>query len=89
MNVKVFDTKEVAGPAQGRHQRSRRQRAFKQVLGRLLGDLFKAIDDLDITPDEVWAGIHYLNKLGQDGEARCWRRPRSGKVSRHPHGCRR
>ena len=23
----------------------------------------------DITPDEIWAGVNYLNKLGQDGEA--------------------
>jgi catechol 1,2-dioxygenase len=42
---------------------------FKQILNRLLGDLFKAIDDLDITPDEVWVGINYLNQLGRDGEA--------------------
>uniref|UniRef100_UPI000D1BA1DA catechol 1,2-dioxygenase n=1 Tax=Burkholderia metallica TaxID=488729 RepID=UPI000D1BA1DA len=41
----------------------------QQIVLRLLGDLFKAIDDLDITPDEVWAGVNYLNKLGQDGEA--------------------
>jgi len=42
---------------------------LKQIFHRLLGDLFKAIDDLDITPDEVWAGVNYLNKLGKDGEA--------------------
>jgi catechol 1,2-dioxygenase len=41
----------------------------KQIVNRLLGDLFKAIDDLDMTPDEIWAGVHYFNKLGQDGEA--------------------
>ncbi|SEM07369.1 catechol 1,2-dioxygenase [Pseudoxanthomonas sp. GM95] len=41
----------------------------KQVLHRILSDLFKAIEDLDLTPDEIWAGINYLNKLGQDGEA--------------------
>lgn len=71
MSAKVFDTKEVqdllkaatnVGDTNGNPR-------FKQVLNRLLGDLFKAIDDLDITPDEVWAGISYLNKLGQDGEA--------------------
>ena len=22
-----------------------------------------------MTPDEIWAGVHYFNKLGQDGEA--------------------
>ncbi|CAB3805656.1 Catechol 1,2-dioxygenase 1 [Paraburkholderia caffeinitolerans] len=71
MSAKVFDTQEVQdllkaatnlGGANGNPR-------FKQILNRLLGDLFKAIDDLDISPDEVWTGIHYLNKLGKDGEA--------------------
>jgi catechol 1,2-dioxygenase len=71
MSVKVFDTKEVQellkaaanlGGAQGNAR-------AQQIVNRLLGDLFKAIDDLDMTPDEIWAGVHYFNKLGQDGEA--------------------
>ncbi|SDV47025.1 catechol 1,2-dioxygenase [Chitinasiproducens palmae] len=41
----------------------------KQIIHRLLSDLFKAVDDLDMTPDEIWAGVNYFNKLGQDGEA--------------------
>ncbi|MFP6562508.1 catechol 1,2-dioxygenase [Paraburkholderia sp. B3] len=71
MNAKVFDTQEVqdllkaATNVDGKDGNAR----FKQILNRLLNDLFKAIDDLDITPDEVWAGVNYLNKLGQDGEA--------------------
>jgi len=71
MSAKVFDTKEVqdllkaAANLNGGSGNAR----FQQVVYRLLGDLFKAIDDLDITPDEVWAGVNYLNKLGQDGEA--------------------
>jgi catechol 1,2-dioxygenase len=71
MSVKVFETKEVqnllkaATNIDGNDGNTR----FKQIAHRLLGDLFKAIDDLDITPDEVWAGGNYLNKLGQDGEA--------------------
>ncbi|MBS0476485.1 MAG: catechol 1,2-dioxygenase, partial [Proteobacteria bacterium] len=36
---------------------------------RLLSDLFKASEDLDMTPDEIWTGVKYLNKLGQDGES--------------------
>jgi catechol 1,2-dioxygenase len=71
MSVKVFDTKEVqdllkAAANVGSHDDSARA---KQIVNRLLGDLFKAIDDLDMTPDEIWAGVHYFNKLGQDGEA--------------------
>jgi len=71
MSVKVFQTKEVqdllkaAANLEGNNGNAR----FQQITHRLLSDLFKAIDDLDITPDEVWAGVNYLNKLGQDGEA--------------------
>ncbi|MFM0553192.1 catechol 1,2-dioxygenase [Paraburkholderia sediminicola] len=71
MSVKVFDTKEAqdllkAAANVGSQDGSARA---KQIVNRLLGDLFKAIDDLDMTPDEIWAGVHYFNKLGQDGEA--------------------
>ncbi|KAA1015223.1 catechol 1,2-dioxygenase [Paraburkholderia panacisoli] len=71
MSVKVFDTKEVqellkAAANVGSQDGNARA---KQIVSRLLGDLFKAIDDLDMTPDEIWAGVHYFNKLGQDGEA--------------------
>ncbi|OZI45987.1 catechol 1,2-dioxygenase [Bordetella genomosp. 4] len=71
MNAEVFDTKEVqdlltaATNIAGQEGNAR----FKQILHRLLSDLFKAIDDLDITPDEVWAGVNYINQLGRDGEA--------------------
>lgn len=41
----------------------------KQIVHRLLADLFKAIEDLDMTPDEIWAGVSYVNQLGKDGEA--------------------
>src|SRR5690606_2285288 len=71
MSVKVFDTQEVQDllKAASNIDNQEGNVRFKQILHRLLSDLFKAIDDLDITPDEVWAGINYLNKLGQDGEA--------------------
>jgi catechol 1,2-dioxygenase len=71
MSVKVFDTKEVQDllkAAANVGSKDGNARA-KQIVNRLLGDLFKAIDDLDMTPDEIWAGVHYFNKLGQDGEA--------------------
>jgi catechol 1,2-dioxygenase len=71
MSAKVFQTKEVqdllkaAANLDGNNGNAR----FQQIVFRLLGDLFKAIDDLDITPDEVWTGVNYLNRLGQHGEA--------------------
>jgi catechol 1,2-dioxygenase len=71
MSVKVFDTAEVQDllKAAANLEGDTGSARFQKIVHRLLGDLFKAIDDLDITPDEVWAGINYLNKLGQDGEA--------------------
>ncbi|WP_250491154.1 catechol 1,2-dioxygenase [Caballeronia sp. INML2] len=71
MSVKVFDTKEVqdllsAAVNLGSEEGDGRA---KQITHRLLSDLFKAIDDLDMTPDEIWAGVNYFNRLGRDGEA--------------------
>lgn len=71
MSVKIFDTAEVqdfARVASGLESEKGTQRN-KQIIHRLLGDLFKAIEDLDITPDEFWAGVNYFNELGAAGEA--------------------
>ena len=71
MSLNVFNTPEVQDllKAATNIAGSEGNPRFKQILNRLLSDLFKAIDDLDITPDEVWAGVNYLNQLGRDGEA--------------------
>lgn len=71
MSVKVFDTSEVQAllSAAANLGNPSGDARTKQIVHRLLSDLFKAIDDLDITPDEIWAGVNYFNKLGQDGEA--------------------
>lgn len=71
MNANVFDNREVqdllkAAANLGNQDGNARA---KQITHRLLSDLFKAIDDLDMTPDEIWAGVNYFNKLGKDGEA--------------------
>ena len=42
---------------------------MKEIVHRLMSDLFKAIDDLNITPDEYWTGIAWLNDLGAAGQA--------------------
>jgi catechol 1,2-dioxygenase len=36
----------------------------QQVVVRLVGDLFKAIEDLDLQPTEVWKGIEFLAEAG-------------------------
>lgn len=40
----------------------------QQVVLRLLGDLCKAIDDLDITPSEFWRGVAYMSAAGAANE---------------------
>ncbi|MVA54696.1 catechol 1,2-dioxygenase [Agrobacterium vitis] len=42
---------------------------MKQITYRIMSDLFKAIDELNITPDEYWTGIAWLNELGAAGQA--------------------
>lgn len=42
---------------------------MKEIIHRLMSDLFKAIDDLNITPDEYWTGVAWLNDLGATGQA--------------------
>lgn len=71
MNVKIFDRpetqaflKQVAGlDKAGGNPR------VKQVVHRILSDLYKAIDDLDVTPDEYWSAIAWLNEIGAAGQA--------------------
>lgn len=40
----------------------------QQVVVRLLGDLFKAVEDLDLQPSEIWKGIEYLAEAGATHE---------------------
>ena len=41
---------------------------LKQVMNRLLADVFQAIDDLDLSMDEVWAGIGYIGAAAKADE---------------------
>ena len=64
MSVQIFNTSEVQDflrLASGLNQDGGNPRT-KQIVHRILSDLFKAIEDLDITSDEYWAGIAYLNQ---------------------------
>ena len=40
----------------------------RKITARIVGDLFRAIDDLDVTPDEFWAGMDWLTRLAQSGQ---------------------
>jgi catechol 1,2-dioxygenase len=41
---------------------------LKQVVNRLLTDLMVAIDELDISMDEFWAGVAYIGQAGKANE---------------------
>ena len=71
MSIDIFKTTEVQDflrLATGQDQPGGNPRT-KQVIHRILSDLYKAIEDLNVTSDEYWAGIAYLNQLGARGEA--------------------
>ncbi len=40
----------------------------KQIIARLSHDLFAAVDELDIQPNEIWAAADYLTQAGQNRE---------------------
>lgn len=71
MSTKIFNTPEVQDflrLASGLQQEGGNPRT-KAIIHRILSDVFKTIEDLDITSDEYWTGIAYLNQLGARGEA--------------------
>jgi len=57
--VKEMNVDTATGPVDERVQ---------QVVVRLLGDLFQAIEDLDISQSELWKGLEYLTDAGQANE---------------------
>jgi catechol 1,2-dioxygenase len=40
----------------------------KRIVNRLVEDLFRTIEEFDIQPDEFWAAVSYLTRLGQAKE---------------------
>jgi len=71
MSVHIFETAEVQDflkTIAGLDNEGGNPR-IKQVMHRVVSDLFKMIEDLEITPDEYWAAVAYLNFLGARGEA--------------------
>ncbi|UTW12803.1 catechol 1,2-dioxygenase [Marinobacterium rhizophilum] len=41
----------------------------KAIVHRVMHDIFQTIEDLDVTPQEFWSAVYYINELGQNGEA--------------------
>lgn len=40
----------------------------KEIVNRIVRDLFHTIEELDVQPEEFWSAVHYLTAAGQSGE---------------------
>lgn len=71
MTVKTLQTepvKKLLEKVAGLDNTGGNQRA-KQILHRVMHDVFQIIEDLDVRPEEFWSAVYYLNELGRSGEA--------------------
>ena len=71
MSVKTMQTAEVKDLLEkvaGFNKEGGNERV-KTIVHRVMHDVFQTIEDLDITPDEFWQAVYYVNALGQNGEA--------------------
>lgn len=71
MTVRISQTAQVQQffeGAAGFDQQAGSQR-MKNVVHRVLNDSIKIIEDLQITPEEFWKAVNYLNELGSRQEA--------------------
>jgi catechol 1,2-dioxygenase len=41
---------------------------LKRIMHRVVSDLYRIIEDLDVQPDEFWSAVSYLTALGQANE---------------------
>ncbi|PSJ46430.1 catechol 1,2-dioxygenase [Zobellella endophytica] len=71
MSVKIMETQEVIELLEkvAGFDRSGGRDRVKTIIHRVVHDVFQIIEDLDITPEEFWSAVYYLNELGKNGEA--------------------
>ncbi|MBN3754920.1 catechol 1,2-dioxygenase [Paraburkholderia sp. Tr-20389] len=65
MNIETIDALLNKINASATHEGNART---KQVVNRIVRDLFVTIDELDVSPNEFWAALNYLGEAGQSGE---------------------
>ena len=41
---------------------------MKKIVHRVIGDLFRTIEEFDVQPDEFWSAVSYLTSVGQANE---------------------
>ncbi|MBN3764441.1 catechol 1,2-dioxygenase [Burkholderia sp. Ac-20365] len=65
MDIKTIDALLNKINASATHEGNART---KQVVNRIIRDLFITIDELDVSPNEFWSALNYLGEAGQSGE---------------------
>ncbi|HBP2841793.1 TPA: catechol 1,2-dioxygenase, partial [Pseudomonas aeruginosa] len=71
MTVKISQTADVQRffeEASG-HLNERGDPRTKALVRRILDDTAKLIEEMQVTPDEFWKAVDYLNRLGSRQEA--------------------
>ncbi|WP_116474092.1 catechol 1,2-dioxygenase [Zobellella maritima] len=71
MSVKTMETQEVIELLEkvAGFDRPAGNDRVKTIIHRVMHDVFQIIEDLDITPEEFWSAVYYINELGKNGEA--------------------
>lgn len=76
MTVKIMHTnevKELLEKVAGYDQEGGNQRT-KDIVHRLMSDVFQLIEDFDVTPEEFWPRLTTSASLARMVKRRCWRR---------------
>lgn len=70
MSVKTMQTPEVQELLKrvaGLDKEGGNTRA-KEIVHRLMSDIFQIVEDFDVTPEELWRAVYYINELGNRNE---------------------
>ena len=65
--LKTSPTKDLLTKLSGLDQPGGNERT-KRIVQRVVSDLFKTIEEFDVTPDEFWTAMSYLTEMGQSNE---------------------
>ncbi|WP_336367500.1 catechol 1,2-dioxygenase [Marinobacter sp. C2H3] len=71
MTVKTMNTadvKDLLEKVAGFNQDGGNERV-KQIVHRVMHDIFQIVEDFDVTPEEFWQAVYYVGDLGANGEA--------------------
>jgi catechol 1,2-dioxygenase len=67
MSANEFTVQQLLERVNGTQQSEGNERV-RQITARIVSDLFRTIDDLDVSADEFWAATDWLSRLGASGQ---------------------